>query len=383
MYMMKWLVALLSLPFALTTLAAPDPSNIPDSMEQITPAVPSVEYRDDADIGLIARFHFATHTRDFDMARVFYRQLGYTEGVSGFPLTNTHQMARALGMYDLCQYELAKGEVIMLPGSPGGGAIDLLQFKTPFNGEPPYHLPNHLGMAYAALLTTNLDADVTHLSSLDVDFLSKPYGDVGERFVFFRDPEGVLYKLFETAPPVDAETTTTHIVNMPYIGVNVSDFEASLKFYALFGYTDVKPLPETGTLEEARAYGLDRPFSIKGADIAINRGDRHTLRLVQWLDPSDPESPYPLPINHIGINRIALMVPDVDRAVGILKSQGVSFVSEVAPCCSGSGNDDTGIVHAIDPDRVFLELVGPIEPRGPVPQPEGCPALEIKFPPVD
>ena len=374
---MKWLILLTVLPFASTTLAADT-----EPPERIAPAMPSVEYRNDTDIGLVARFHFATHTRDFDMARAFYRQLGYTEGVSGFPLTNTHQMARALGMYDLCQYELAKGEVIMLPGSPGSGAIDLLQFKIPFNGDPPYRLPNHLGMAYAALLTNSLDTVLAHLSTLDVEFLSEPYGEVGERFVFFRDPEGVLYKLFETAPPVETGTTSMRIVGMPYIGVNVSNFEASLKFYSALGYTDVKPLAGTGTLEEARAYGLDRPFRIKGADIAITRGDRHTLRLVQWLDPYDPTPAYPLPINHIGINRIALMVRDVDRAVSILKGQGVPFVSEVAPCCSGSGRDETGIVHAIDPDGVFLELVGSIKPRPPLPQPEGCPPLEIKMPPI-
>ncbi len=365
------------------TLSATGASETSQPSERIAPTVPEVEFRDAADIGLMARFHFATHTRDFDKAREFYRQLGYTEGVSGFPLTNTHLMARALGMYDLCQYELVKGEVIMLPGSPGSGAIDLLQFKTPFNGEPPYELPNHLGMAYAALLTTNLDADFDYLNALGVDFLSNPYGKVGERFVFFRDPEGVLYKLFETASPVEAQTATTHITGMPYIGVNVSDFDASLRFYASLGYTDVHPLPERGSLEEARAYGLDKPFLIKGADISITRGDRHTLRLVQWLEPYNAEPPYPLPINRTGINRIALMVPDVDRAVDILHRQGVPFVSEIAPCCSGSGTDTTGIVHAIDPDGVFLEFVGTIAPRGPIPQPEHCPALVIKMPPTE
>ncbi|XOV84543.1 MAG: VOC family protein [bacterium] len=377
MQRIKPLVLLIIAGFASASLAAPD-SEAPQ--RQITPTMPAVEFRDNKDLGLMSRFHFATHTRDFDKAREFCRQLGYTEGVSGFPLTNTHLMARALGMYDLCQYELVKGEVIMLPGSPGSGAIDLLQFKTPFNDEPPYELPNHLGMAYAALLTSNLDADIHHLDSLGVEFLSQPHGNVGNRFVFFRDPEGVLYKLFETAPPVAAETATTHIKGMPYIGVNVSDFETSLKFYASLGYTDVKPLPATGTLEEAQAYGLEQPFHIKGADISITRGDRHTLRLVQWLEPYNAEPPYPLPINRTGINRIALMVPDVDRAVDILHRQGVPFVSQIAPCCSGSGSDATGIVHAIDPDGIFLELVGAIEPRGPIPQPEHCPALVIKMP---
>ena len=89
---------------------------------------------------------------------------------------------------------------------------------------------------------------------------------------------------------------------MPYIGVNVSDFDRSLAFYQALGYTEVKQLPIMGTLEEARAYGLDEPFVIKGADIAI------------------------------------------------------------------------------DPDGIFLELVGQIAPREPQPQPPGCPPLEIKMP---
>ena len=45
-------------------------------------------------------------------------------------------MARALGMFDICQYELVKGEVIALPESLNTANIDLLQFKTPYNDEP-------------------------------------------------------------------------------------------------------------------------------------------------------------------------------------------------------------------------------------------------------
>jgi catechol 2,3-dioxygenase-like lactoylglutathione lyase family enzyme len=307
--------------------------------------------------------------------------LGYTEGTGGFPLTNTHQMARALGMFDLCQYELVKGEVITLPASPTGANIDLLQFKTPFNPDPPYELPNHLGMAYAALLTTDFDADLKFLGSQGVEFLAEPGGPSGERFVFFRDPDGVLYRLIESSEPAPDPQRDMHLIAMPYIGINVSDLETSLAFYEKFGYTSVTPLEQTeGSLAEARAWGLDQPFRIRGADIAIARGDRHVLRLTQWLEPFDPEPPYPPPINHIGINRIALMVPDVERAVGILQSQGVRFLSDVASCCSGTGEDESGIVHAIDPDGVFLELVGGIEKRAPLPQPEHCPPLEIKMP---
>jgi catechol 2,3-dioxygenase-like lactoylglutathione lyase family enzyme len=342
-------------------------------------AAPVIEFQSEEDIGLIARLHFATHTADFQSTRAFYRTLGYTQGIDDFPLTNTHQMARALGMFDICQYELADGEVMQLPGSPNPANIDLLQFASPFDDAPPYDLPNHLGMAYAAYDTSNFDRDVQTLRDMNAVLLSEPYGQPGARFVFFRDPEGVLFKLQEAAegPQTSGEM---HIFNMPYVAVNVSDLEASLAFYAMFGYTDVTPLEQTtGSLEEARAYGLDEPFKIKSADIRIERGDRHTLRLTQWLQPFNSEPAYPPPINRFGINRIALLVPDVDRAVGILKSRDVPFLSEPAPCCSGTGADTTAIVHAIDPDGSFLELVGGIQPRQPQPQPEGCPPLTIKW----
>ncbi|MEM9623701.1 MAG: VOC family protein [Pseudomonadota bacterium] len=343
-----------------------------------------VEYTSDQDIGLVARVHFATHTPDFDRAWSFYQLLGYTTGRSGFPLTNTHVMARALGMFDLCQYELVKGAVIDIPGSLNTVNIDLLQFKTPFNDDPPYELPNHLGMAYAAMLTTDLDADYAFLLGQGVEFLSAPYGEVGERFAFFRDVDGVLYKLMEDPAyqaPAEAGASSAHVIAMPYIGINVSDLEASLDFYRRLGYTQVTPIPQRrSSLAEARAYGLDAPFEYVGADIALARGDQHQLRLLQWLTPFNPEPPYPAPINRIGIHRIAVVVADMERAVGILQGQGVEFLSEIAPCCSGTDADAMAIVHALDPDGVFVELVGPITPRPAAPHPAHCPPLEIKLP---
>lgn len=357
-----------------------DEDDLTNAMAQ---AAAAIDYESAEDIGLMARFHFATHTKDFDMAREFYRKLGYTTGVGGFPLTNTHQMARALGMFDVCQYELAKGEVISLPASPHSANIDLLQFKTPFNPDPPYELPNHLGMAYAALLTSDLDSDVAYLESQGVDFLSAPFGEGGSRYAFFRDPEGVFYKLSENAAPLSDQSRQMHLTSMPYIGINVSDLEKSLEFYRKFGYTEVTPLEQTsGDIEEAAAWGLPAPFRFQGADISIARGDKHVLRLIQWLEPVNLEPPYPPPINHIGINRIALMVPEIERAVDILRAQGVPFLSEVAPCCSGTGEDESAIVHAIDPDGVFLELVGGITKREPLPHPTHCPPMEIKMPPL-
>ena len=327
-----------------------------------------------ADIGLTGRIHFNTQTGDFARSRAFYRMLGFTAGVGGFPKTNTHEMARSLGMYDLCTYEIQEIEVISIPGSWGPTSIDLIQFAEPFNPAPPYESPTHLGMAYAALLTTDLDADVTRMREQGMEFLSEPYGVPGNRFVFFTDPDGVFFKLEETAPPHADPDREMQIRAMPYVALNVSDFERSLAFYRRLGYTESRPLPSTGTLEEARAYGLDAPFQRRGAEIAIPGGDRHRLQLVQWLDPYDDEPPYPPPINHIGIDRIALAVTDLDLAVSTLREEGAEFLSEIAPCCSGTGADETGIINLLDPDGIFLELVGPIARREPVAPPAWCEA---------
>ena len=341
-----------------------------------TNAVPATEQQvgqaSNVDIGLMARLHFNTQTSDFVRSRAFYRMLGFTQGVGGFPKTNTHQMARSLGMNDLCTYEIQDIEVIAIPDSWGPSSIDLIQFAVPFNATPPYTSPTHLGMAYAALQTTDLATDVAYLRAQGVGFLSDPYGVPGDQFVFFTDPDGVLYKLVETAPPHGDPSRDMHVTAMPYVALNVSDFDRSLAYYRMLGYTEVRPLAATGTLAEARAYGLDKPFRLRGADIALPGGDRHRLRLVQWLEPYDDAPPYPPPINHIGIDRIALAVADLDRAVGLWQEQGAEFLSEIAPCCSGTGADETGIVNLVDPDGIFLELVGPISRREPVDPPEWC-----------
>ena len=349
---------------------------------QATVQTPDIEFASETDIGLWARFHFAIHTEDFEKTREFYRQLGFTQGISGFPLTNTHAMARALGMFDLCQYELEQGEVMLFPGAENTTGIDLLKWKVPFNPEPPYAKPNHLGMAYATLMTGDLMSDYALLKSRGVSFLTEPYGTPGNRFVFMRDPDGIYLKLEESPiPKPGSGGNQTQILGMPYIGINVSDVEASVNFYERFGYSSVRWINEqTLSPEESAAWGFDRPVRYRGADIAITRGDHHRLRLLQWIEPFDSEPAYPPPINHKGINRLALTVPDVERATRILQEQGVPFLSEVAPCCSGTDTDTGGIVHAIDPDGVFLELVGNLTPRPVPPQPAHCPPLEIRYP---
>ena len=159
-------------------------------------------------------------------------------------------------MFDICNYELDEGEVILMPHSLNTTGIDLLQFKYPFNPAPPYSHPNHLGMAYAALLTADLEADVALLEAEGAEFLSQPYGVPGNRFVFLKDPDGVFLKLVgSTLPQRETRSeNTTHIVGMPYIGINVSDLDRSLAFYAQLGYDRVRLINEqTLSFAESKA----------------------------------------------------------------------------------------------------------------------------------
>ena len=76
--MIKTTTFLALVVFAVSSSAAPESDE--KSPQQMPDFSAMVKGLADNDIGLMARFHFATHTRDFDKARAFYRRLGYTGG---------------------------------------------------------------------------------------------------------------------------------------------------------------------------------------------------------------------------------------------------------------------------------------------------------------
>ena len=140
-------------------------------------------------------------------------------------------------------------------------------------------------MAYVTLMTGDLMSDYALLKSQGVAFVSDPYGAPGNRFVFMRDPDGIYLKLEESPTLRRTQISQqTQIMGMPYIGIHVSDVGASVDFYRRFGYTKVRWVnQQTLTAKESAAWGFDQPVTYRGADVALDRGDRHRLRLLQWL----------------------------------------------------------------------------------------------------
>ena len=237
-------------------------------------------------------------------------------------------------------------------------------------------------MAHAAYVTTDLDADYAHLKTQGIEFLSEPVGTPGKRFgrfVFLKDPDGTYIQLIEAPnepppkpcdPAEDPACPVTHLTRPHHISVNVRDFVGAREHFRLLGFSESEPLPSVSTLAEAKAMGFNRPLQIIGEDIrvpaeAVESGPAVAIRLQQWLDPHDDAPAYPLPITHVGIQRLVMNSDAGDNTmaakVEMLRSQGMRLVSPGAPCCTG--NDSPGGLFLWEgPGGIFLETGGAIAP---------------------
>ena len=319
----------------------------------------------DMELHVLSRVHFNTNVSNFVEARAFYGKLGF-DTISGFPDTNTVEMARAIGIETPTSYDGAKGETaggyllhgeLVGPDGFSGGLIDLIEFTIPKNTEAPYARLNHLGMARAVMHTTDISADFAYMQTQGIGFMAAPTSrSDGTVFAIFRDLDGTHYELREV-PTEDEpqETDTTHITTLGQVNVNVSDFERSRAWYQMLGFEVANKLAATESIEVANAMGFAGKFEIDGA-IVTHAADGSSLELVQWITPHDSERAYSVPVNHLGIHRMAFSTSDIAADVAALKAQGVEFVSEVTPCCSGP--DSWGsIVAFYDPDGTVIELV--------------------------
>ncbi len=317
---------------------------------------------DSDNLRVLSRVHFNTNVSNFDAAKAFYLQLGM-ETLSDFPDTNTLEMAQAIGIrtptsYDGSQGEAAGGYLLhgeLLGFGFSGGVIDLIEFTIPRNEDPPYAKLNRLGMVKAAMLTTNLDADYRYLTELAVKFLSAPATrSDGSRFAIFKDLDGTFYELLEIEGE-DQDSEPPHIQRLGAVTINVSNYERSAAWYKRLGFQLTQRIDAAEKGLVAKAMGFDEPIAYKGG-VFTHAKDGSQLEIVEWISPRDLTPPYPIPINHIGIHRIAFSTSDIEGDVEKLRGQGVEFISDITPCCSGPDSWG-GIVAFYDPDGTIVELV--------------------------
>lgn len=141
------------------------------------------------------------------------------------------------------------------------------------------------------------------------------------------------------------------IEDFQHVCITCRDLERSVDFYERLGLRVTEPPREFN--EEALAQTMQLPRGhLKVLHLAPPLATSSMfIDLVQWLDPSSTGEAYPA-LNHVGINRLAFRVSDIDATVEALHDLGISFLTEKA--------QSFGPIRTIvttDPDGVFVQLL--------------------------
>jgi len=317
----------------------------------------------EADLNVKAQVYFGLNTSNFFDQLDFYSTLGIVGHIYPAGPEQCKTFAQSLGFPD--DY-LIRVALSSLTGAPPW--IDTVGFReSSYRDDPPYAHLNHIGMAYATYSTTDLDGDYAYLVSLGVEFVSAPTtAPNGERFVFLKDQDGTFLKLIEeSGTPTDGPD----LVRLVNTNMNVADLERSREFYRLLGFTEAEPASQAGSDEFATAHGFDDPIEFEGVDVSLPGSlppfvgnDEATLQLRQWKTPFNSAPPYSPPVNHLGIDRIAFYVPDLNAAIDEMTRLGFE---QLGPIGGGASVGSVGIVFFYDPDRIKVELWGPVSEVNP------------------
>ncbi len=125
---------------------------------------------------------------DLERSREFYRLLGFTESVPNSQ-SGDGAFAAAHGFDEPIAFE---GVDVSLGEGTDGATLQLRQWQTPFDDEPPYPPPvNHLGIDRINFYVKDLTATVKAMNELGFEQLGPIGGSPEIGIVFFFDPDGI------------------------------------------------------------------------------------------------------------------------------------------------------------------------------------------------
>lgn len=317
-----------------------------------------------------ALVYYGINTSSMDNQRMFYNTLGLTGEIFPAGPESCRSFAQSLGFEDDCLIYVA-----LTSGNGFPPWVDTVQFRgESFRDDPPYANLNHIGMAYATYATSDLDGDYAYLQGQGIEFVSAPAtAPNGERFVFLKDQDGTFLKLVEDPAAAPESSGTTNLLRLANVNMNVGDLERSREFYRLLGFTTSAPGAQAGSGAFAEAHGFDDPIEFEGVDVSLPGFDGNlpfpvgdpagTLQLRRGKTPFDPSPPYPPPVNHLGIDRIAFYVDDLNAAIDEVNRLGFEQLGPIGGGAGGVGS--IAIVCFYDPDGIKVELWGPISRPNP------------------
>lgn len=129
---------------------------------------------------------------DLERSREFYRLLGFTESRADSQL-GSGEFAAAHGFEGTIAFE---GEDVSLGEGTDGATLQLRQWKTPYDGAPPYPPPvNHLGIDRINFYVKDLTAAIETMNALGFEQLGPVGGAPEIGIVFFFDPDGIKVQI--------------------------------------------------------------------------------------------------------------------------------------------------------------------------------------------
>lgn len=141
------------------------------------------------------------------------------------------------------------------------------------------------------------------------------------------------------------------IEDFQHVCITCRDIETSIRFYEALGLIVTEPVRE---LDEE---GIGQAFQLPQGHILVAHlappaaSGTMFIDLVQWVAPPSAGEAY-RKLDHVGINRLAFRVSNIDETVASLQERGISFLTEEA--------QSFGPIRTIvttDPDGVFIQLL--------------------------
>ena len=141
------------------------------------------------------------------------------------------------------------------------------------------------------------------------------------------------------------------IEDFQHVCITCRDLEASIRFYETLGLKVIEPIRELN--DEALAQAMQLPGGhLKVLHLAPPEATSNMfIDLVQWLDPSSTGASYPS-LNHVGINRVAFRVSNIDTTTAALRERGIRFLTHEPQSLGGIRT-----IVTTDPDGVFVQLL--------------------------
>jgi catechol 2,3-dioxygenase-like lactoylglutathione lyase family enzyme len=137
---------------------------------------------------------------------------------------------------------------------------------------------------------------------------------------------------------------------MSHVGICVSDWERSLRFYHdALGFRYVSEL-------EVEGEPSDTLLRLEGVSLRAIYLEREGVRieLLHYASPGHEGDGAPRPMNRLGLTHLSLRVDDLDAVLAELERAGVEILRDTRIDVREAG---TRAIFVCDPDGTLIELV--------------------------